>query len=132
MFPAWLEFLRSKFSSKKEFVSLDAKHYADMKNYELNQVVSSPVKAPENAITSPASPTSPTQSEFESWRRSATNTPEHFSKEIQRDYSTPHFSFSTPRAPSRIEWDPRSTHARGGLRLHPIDDDENDITRHKI
>jgi hypothetical protein len=126
MFPAWLELARSKFGSKGEFVSLDAKQYTDVKAYELSKVAPSPVKPPESAFTSPS------PSEFESWRRSVTNTPDHFSKEIQRDYSTPNYSFSTPRAPSRVEWDPRASHARGGLRLHPIDDDENDIARQKI
>jgi hypothetical protein len=126
MFPAWLEFFRSKFGSQREFVSLDAKQYTDVKTYELSKVASSPVKAPESAVTSPSN------SEFESWRRSVTNTPDHFSKEIQRDYATPHYSFSTPRTPSRVEWDPRASHARGGLRLHPIDDDENDTPGHKI
>jgi hypothetical protein len=126
MFPAWIQLARSRFGKQREFVSLDAKQYTDVKTYELNKVTSPAIKSPQSAVTSPSA------SEFESWRRSVTNTPDHFSKEIQRDYSTPIFSFSTPRAPSRVEWDPRATHARGGLRLHPVDDDEDDITRHKI
>jgi hypothetical protein len=124
MFTGWLEFFRTRFSSKREFVSLDAKQYADMKDFELAKMQSP--RAPESAITSPSN------SEFDHWRRTATNTPDHFSKEVQRDYSTPNLSFSTPRAPSRVEWDPRATHARGGLRLHPIDDEDEHSNREKI
>jgi len=116
MFTGWIDFVRTRFSSKREFVSLDAKQYTDMKNFELGQMQSP--RSPESAITSP------TNAEFDSWRRSSTHTPDHFNKEIQRTYHTPNLSFSAPRAPSRIEWDPRATHARGGLRLHPIDDNE--------
>jgi hypothetical protein len=124
MFTGWVEFFRIKFGSQREFVSLDAKQYAD-KNYELANI-QSPVKAPESAVTSPGS-------EFDPWRRSVTNTPDHFSKEVQRMYQTPTLSFSTPRAPSsHVEFDPRSTYARGGLALHPIDDDEEIEARHKI
>jgi hypothetical protein len=119
MFTAWAEFIRSRFSSKREFVSLDAKQYTDSKNIEL-KFVQSPVRAPQSAVTSPNG------SEFDPWRRSVTNTPDHFSKEFQREYHPPAVSFSTPRPPSRgVDWDPRATHARGGLRLHPIDDEED-------
>ncbi|KAF2750648.1 hypothetical protein M011DRAFT_396426 [Sporormia fimetaria CBS 119925] len=119
MFPAWIEFFRSKFSSKREFVSLDAKNYTDDKAYEMQRVQSP--HPPGSAVTSP------TRSDFDPWRRSVTDTPDHFNKEIQRTYQTPSHSFSTPRAPSRVEFDPRATHARGGLALHPINDEEDTL-----
>lgn len=131
MFTGWWELFRSRFGSKREFVSLDAKQseYTDVKNYELIKIAGSPIRAPESAVTSPGA-------ELDAYRRSMTNTPEYFSKEVQRDYQSPQLSFSTPRAPSqaaaRVEWDPRATHARGGLRLHPIEDDDDHPMRNKI
>ncbi|KAF2270635.1 hypothetical protein CC78DRAFT_137986 [Lojkania enalia] len=130
MFSAWWDLIRSKTSSKREFVSLDAKqHTNDVRNYELMQVTRSPLKVPESAVTSPGA-------EFDPYRRSLTGTPDYFGKEVQREYRSPTLSFSTPRPPSqsamRMDWDPRSTHARGGLGLHPpvIDDEEG--MRNKI
>jgi hypothetical protein len=133
MFTGWVELFRSRFSSKREFVSLDAIQQSDVKNFELVKIAQSPLRAPESAFTSPVSPNSKfDDSEFDVYRRSVT-TPDYFTKEAQRDYQTPNQSFSTPRAPSRVEWDPRATHARGGLALHPIDDDDDDIgMKHKF
>jgi hypothetical protein len=131
MFPAWWKLIRSKFGSKREFVSLDAKQATtDLRNYELAKIAQSPIKAPDSAITSPGADYSP-------YGRS---TPDYFGKEVQREYRSPTLSFSTPRAPSqqamRVEWDPRATHARGGLGLHPVDDEDEDedydYTRHRI
>ncbi|KAF2186912.1 hypothetical protein K469DRAFT_686135 [Zopfia rhizophila CBS 207.26] len=131
MFTAWWELIRSKFSSKREFVSLDAKQYtSDARHYELMKVANSPLKPPESAVTSPST-------DFDPYRRSLTGTPDYFGKEIQREYRSPNLSFSTPRSPSqvamRVEWDPRATHARGGLGLHPpIIDDEDNGMKNKI
>ncbi|KAF2662841.1 hypothetical protein K491DRAFT_584366 [Lophiostoma macrostomum CBS 122681] len=128
MFTAWYTLIRSKFDSKREFVSLDAKQATtDLRNYELIKIAQSPIKAPESAITSPGA-------DFDPYGRS---TPDYFGKEVQREYRSPSLSFSTPRAPSQqamhVEWDPRATHARGGLGLHPVDDEEeDDFTRHRI
>ncbi|KAF2118477.1 hypothetical protein BDV96DRAFT_488755 [Lophiotrema nucula] len=132
MFTGWWEFFRTKFGSKREFVSLDAKFEADnARNYELTKVAQSPLKMPESAVTSPGA-------DFDPYRRSVTGTPDYFGKETQREYRSPTLSFSSPRAPSqstmRVEWDPRATHARGGLGFHPpvINDDEDEERRQKI
>lgn len=124
MFTAWWDFFRSKFCSKREFVSLDAKqNAADSRNFELMKVASpTSLRAPESAVTSPyGDPFSPSQ-------RSSAGTADYFGKEIQREYRSPTLSFSTPRAPSqsgmRPDWDLRSQHARGGLGLHPPDENE--------
>ena len=121
MFPAWWKLIRSKFGHKREFVSLDAKQTTtDLRNYELMKVAQSPIRAPESALTSPAPDYSP-------YGRS---TPDYLGKEVQRQYRSPSQSFSTPRAPSaqamHVDWDPRATHARGGLGLHPVDDEEDE------
>lgn len=120
MFSAWWDLVRTKFGTKREFVSLDAKQYTnDPHNYELNKFAQSPVKAPESVLTSPGA-------DFDSYRRSLTGTPDYLGKEVQREYRSPTLSFSAPRAPSRVGWDPRSMHARGGLGLHPpVDGDED-------
>ncbi|KAF2253342.1 hypothetical protein BU26DRAFT_418404 [Trematosphaeria pertusa] len=132
MFTAWLELFRSKVGSKREFVSLDAKQYGnETRPYELQKFAGSPLKSPMSAATSPGA-------EYDPFRRSYTGTPDYFTKETQREYTTPSLSFSTPRAPSqaamRVEWDPRASHARGGLGLHPpvLEDDDDDYTRNKI
>jgi hypothetical protein len=118
MVTGWVDFFKSKFSKNREFVSLDAKHYQENpKNYELKKFEP---QSPE-AIYSPGTPGLAAYSNFR------TDTPEHFHKESQRErereYTSPTLSFSTPRPQSRgnagVEWDPRSSHARGGLGFHP-------------
>lgn len=121
IFPAWIDFFRNRFSKKREFVSLDARRFSsDARTFELLKVQqSSPLpKFPESAVTSPSG------MDFDNDRDMARSpTPEYFGKEAARDYRSPKLSFSSPRAPSqvaqRMEWDPRSTHARGGLGFHP-------------
>lgn len=124
MFTGWLELVRCKFGSKREFVSLDAHKYAVGEHQiELGQVQPSIATYPgtHSADVSPISLKE--KSDIEPYRRSVTSTPEHFSREATREYTTPNLSFSTPRAPSQAvthsEWDPRATHARGGLGFHP-------------
>jgi hypothetical protein len=122
MFTAWWDLFRTRLSSKREFVSLDAKQQ-DARNYELIKVASPMPRAPESAITSPSvEPFSPSV-------RSSVGSPDYFGKEVQREYRSPTLSFSTPRAPSqsgmRSDWDPRATHARGGLGLHPPDEKDD-------
>ena len=129
---AWLEFFRTKFSSKREFVSLDAKRFSsDARTYELLRIGNPALKSPETAVTSPAA------NAFDTYRRSLSGTPDYFDKEVQREYRSPTLSFSSPRAPSqvamRVEWDPRATHARGGLGLHPpVVEDNHDGMTNKI
>ncbi|KAF1999543.1 hypothetical protein P154DRAFT_228697 [Amniculicola lignicola CBS 123094] len=121
MFSAWIAYLKGKFGTQREFVSLDAKNYVeDPRQFELTKVTS-PIQSPRSAVTSPGN-------EFDPYRRSVTGTPDYFSKEIQREYHSPTLSFSTPRVPSQIatqtDWDPRATHARGGLGFHPVAEEE--------
>ena len=120
MLTGWVEFFKSKFSKNREFVSLDAKHYQDnSKNYELKKFEQIDVQSPPQAFSSP---------DFASHRD---GTPDYFQKETERPYRSPTQSYSTPRpfsqgtvaAYPRMDWDPRSTHARGGLGLHPPDFD---------
>ncbi|KAF2132653.1 hypothetical protein P153DRAFT_354141 [Dothidotthia symphoricarpi CBS 119687] len=116
MFSAWVDFFKTKVNKNREFVSLDAKHNAENpRNYELKNFDMGPLKSPESAITSPSA-----GMDYDHFRP---GTPDYFNKEAQRQYRSPEQSFSAPRPLSRtatqVEWDPRSTHARGGLGLHP-------------
>lgn len=115
MFTAWKDFFKSKFSKNSEFVSLDAMHHAENpRHYELKKV-NGILKSPESAVTSPGAGT-----DYDHFRN---GTPDYLYKETQRHYQGSSPNFSTPRPLSRaatqVEWDPRSTHARGGLGLHP-------------
>ena len=132
IFKAWFEFFRTKFSPKREFVSLDAKRFSsDARTYELLRIGNPALKPPETAVTSPAI------HDFDAYRRSLSGTPDYFDKEVQREYRSPTLSFSSPRTPSqaamRVELDPRATHARGGLGLHPpVVEDDRDGMANKI
>jgi hypothetical protein len=119
----WRDFIRSKFSKNREFVSLDARNPTeDVRHYELKNFEPEPEpQSPPSSHTTPGiasyAITSP-----------RSDTPDYFHKEIQREYKSPTLSFSTPRPQSRaaathVDWDPRSSHARGGLGLHPPDYD---------
>lgn len=128
VFTAWGELIKSKFSSKREFVSLDAKQYTqDQKNYELRKVAQSPIMSPESAAISPGG---------DDYKFARSGTPDYFGKESQRQYRTPSLSFSTPRAPSQAathsDWDPRAMHARGGLGFHPVVEHDDDIMKDKV
>lgn len=116
MFTGWVQYFRNKFGGKREFVSLDAAKYSQARSYELLEV-GSPTLVKSVGSTAITSPTEAYASPL------GRTTPDYFSKRIQRDYRSPTLSFSGPRTPSqsgpRIEWDPRTTHARGGLGLHP-------------
>lgn len=114
MITGWIDFFRAKFSKNREFVSLDAKKNAgdlELKKFEVHEPMSP--YSPGLASYVVASPRS--------------DTPDYLAKETQqtdRAYRSPTLSFSTPRPQSRsgapnVEWDPRSSHARGGLGLHP-------------
>lgn len=127
IFTGWLDLFRSKFGSKREFVSLDAKQPPEYSPgtrqgpYELTKFAQMSIASPNSAVTS-----SDADYDHDPYRRSLSPTHDHYlSKEAQRSYTSPKLSFSTPRAPSqaavRGEWDPRLTHARGGLGFHPPD-----------
>lgn len=116
MVTGWVELFKSKFSKNREFVSLDARHYQENpKNYELKKFEQTDLQSPQNAFSSP---------DFSDHRD---DTLDYFHKETERPYRSPTQSYSTPRpfsqeaitAYPRVDWDPRSTHARGGLGLHP-------------
>ncbi|KAJ9648570.1 hypothetical protein H2199_001425 [Coniosporium tulheliwenetii] len=138
MFTAWVKFLRTKLARKREFVSLDARRCsADARAYELLKLGTKPtiIRSPETEITSPAD----TYASPISGGRSGT--PDYFAKDVHRHYRSPNMSFSSPTTPNqmalRVDWDPRSTHARGGLGLHPpISEDSSPISpegfKHKL
>jgi hypothetical protein len=116
MFTGWLEFFRNKFSKNREFVSLDARNVPEQsRNFELKDLEDGTIQSPSHVLSSP-----PDIAGYGSFR---SDTPDYFTKETQREYVSPTLSFSTTRPPSRsvtqLDWDPRSTHARGGLGLHP-------------
>ncbi|KAK0660957.1 hypothetical protein DIS24_g2989 [Lasiodiplodia hormozganensis] len=144
MFTGWKTWFQEKFSGNREFVSLDARRFSsDARTFELLKVggqasgyvstVHSPggetyvstmqaMKSPESTVTTPSA--------VYGSPLSGQHTPDYFGKEVQRNYRSPSQSFSTPRPPTasgtRVDWDPTSTHARGGLGLHPVQDDSDD------
>ncbi|KAF2836315.1 hypothetical protein M501DRAFT_940269 [Patellaria atrata CBS 101060] len=129
MFTGWVQLIGEKFAHKSEFVSLDARRFsADARTFELlNQKPrSSILKSPTSTVTSP------TETYNSPIGRS---TPDYFQKEITREYRSPTLSFSSPRAPqaspNAVDWDPRSTHARGGLGFHPVMEDDT-VMENKI
>ncbi|KAF1975352.1 hypothetical protein BU23DRAFT_83022 [Bimuria novae-zelandiae CBS 107.79] len=125
MFKGWVDWVKYKFGSKREFVSLDAHKYAvGNHQFELTHVtpnIAAYPEIPQSAVTSPTSPKE--KEDFDPYQQSGTRTPDYLSKEAARGYTSPTLSFSTPRRPSQAvfggEWDPRATHARGGLGFHP-------------
>ena len=112
MFPAWFELIRRPFIKSHDFVSVDARRFsANPKNYEM--ITSPPVRAmdtprvPDSAVVSPGNDSISTFS--------PSSQVDYFGKEAK--YTSPTFSFSTPRPPSAgrgygREWDPERTHAR--------------------
>jgi hypothetical protein len=129
MFTGWRDLILAKFGSKREFVSLDAKqppeYTPNPPQFELAKF-QMPLASPPSAVTSPDG-----DYKRDPYRRSLAGTPDYldFSSKEQRGYKSPTLSFSSPRVPSQIaareDWDPRSTHARGGLGFHPpIEEDE--------
>lgn len=121
MFTAWIKYIRTKLDRKREFVSLDARRCsADARAYELLKLGTKPtvIRSPGTDITNPAD----TYASPISGGRSGT--PDYFAKDVHRHYRSPVMSFSSPTTPNQMAlrtdyWDPRSTHARGGLGLHP-------------
>lgn len=120
MITAWPEVFRQRFGShKRDFVSLDAKQdpHLGSQQYELSKFAASP----RSGVTSPSA-----KGDFDSHYLSDTTSPEYLSNgSLQREYNPPQQSFSAPLSPTRTEWNPQSTYARGGLGLHPpLEEDE--------
>ncbi|KAF1836713.1 hypothetical protein BDW02DRAFT_214138 [Decorospora gaudefroyi] len=119
MITGWRDFIRSKFSKNREFVSLDARNPTEeLRHFELKNF---------EPMSPPSAHTTPGLASY-AVTGPRSDTPDHFHKETQREYKSPTLSFSTPRPQSRaaathVDWDPRSSHARGGLGLHPPDYD---------
>lgn len=156
MFTGWWELLHAKINHKREFVSLDAKRNsaADQRQFELTRVGSrGPLTLNTLSIITGPTIISPTETAVTSASFGA-KSPEYYGKDISlsrevsvaREYHNPHMSFSSPRTPSQSsrtgsrngsqrgvrEWDPTSTYARGGLGLHPPNEEEADFTRNRI
>jgi hypothetical protein len=135
MLTAWVDFFRARLHKKSEFVSLDARRFSgDARTFELLKVGQNSamsIRSPETAFTSPRSPE---PNELVDYTRSGT--PDYFGKESGRNYRSPQLSFSSPKTPSQgnahMEWDPRSTHARGGLGFHPPKEDDDPTMSNKI
>ena len=112
MFPAWLELLKRPFAKSHEFVSADARRYAnDTKNYEM--IASPPSRHLDTPREPPSAVISPDTDSISTF--SPSSKVDYFGKEAT--YSRPSMSFSNPRPPSAgrsygREWDPASTHAK--------------------
>ncbi|KAL1383599.1 hypothetical protein HDK64DRAFT_37633 [Phyllosticta capitalensis] len=142
MVTGWVDKIRSRFTPKREFVSLDARGFStdtraftSDRTFELVKVPQSntyvaAIKAPENAVLSPEEPWGSPISSTDGGK-----TPDYFGGEYQRHYRSPVGSFSTPRAPSTAgsrdsSYDPYNPRARGGLGLHPVySESDDDFTR---
>jgi len=116
MVTGWLELFREKFGGNRDFVSLDAQNnICDLELKRYAGPEASSLSSTNLASSLAAAPRSITQDQ---------STKE--TQEIEREYRSPTLSFSTPQPRSRlgtanIKWDPTSSHARGGLGLHPPD-----------
>ena len=121
MVTGWVEFIQQRFQRKREFVSVDARRFSnDPRTYEMLKSPPQPdVKEPE-PVASPDG------------LGSAVMTPnrkgedlDYFGKEVQ--YSSPHLSFSSPRATAwnvGRDWDPHATHARSMMSSPGVDDNK--------
>ncbi|KAF2099460.1 hypothetical protein NA57DRAFT_65524 [Rhizodiscina lignyota] len=149
MFTGWVEWFRAKFFPNREFVSLDAKRFSgDQRTFELMRVGSRDpltINTPETAVISPTE-TAVTSASYTGKSIDYFGKSPDFGKDISlsrnRDYVSPTMSFSSPRTPSQMirdsrstresrqsrirEWDPTSTYARGGLGLHPPNEESDD------
>ncbi|KAI9828780.1 MAG: hypothetical protein M1832_001885 [Thelocarpon impressellum] len=119
MVTGWGAFLKQRFQRKREFVSVDARRFSkDPRTYEMLQSPpQSDAKATE--VTSPEPVATPRQDRREA-RVGFPPTPtrensDYFGQEAT--YSSPHLSFSAPRAPAwkaSGDWDATATYAKGG------------------
>jgi hypothetical protein len=114
MILGWQDFVKTKLMPRHEFVSADARRLSnDPRTYEMLNSKGTPnlnIKSPDRVAMSPSSmkntPFSPEEQQEADYFGKAT-----------RAYVSPISSYSSPRPPSVSqgrEWDPRSTHARGG------------------
>ncbi len=113
MITGGIDLFRQRFSRSREFVSVDARRFSnDPRTYEMLRATPQATipKSPDPLLASPADSSSVTFSPI-------TKT-EYYGTEAK--YASPTLSFSSPKPPSSSatrEWDPRSTHARGGYPL---------------
>jgi len=132
MITGWYHLIRRKFTSKQEFVSLDAKNSNNIEmlkfqNDSIRSAKEYPDAYAEVDVTSPASTYSGDMVD----RKSPTDfvSPQtSWGSPDERVYRTPSMSFSQPRRQSRGNvWEPSSTFARGGFGLHPTIKDEEEF-----
>ena len=127
MFTGWYDLIKRKLSSKREFVSLDAKRFSsDARAFEL-LTIGSP--SGPNVLNSANSP------------QTLAGKSGYNVQETERQWRKPTMSFAGPQTPSnaamRMDWElPNNRGARGGLGLHPphspsISGDE-DVMENKI
>lgn len=111
MIPAWIELIKRPFAKSHDFVSVDARRFStNAKHYEM---ITSP---PARPLDTPREPESAVVSPGNDWiTLSPSGKVDYFGKEAK--YTSPTFSFSTPRPPSAgrgygREWDPERTYAK--------------------
>jgi 7 transmembrane receptor (Secretin family) len=118
MITGWIDLIKTKLIQRHEFVSADARRLSnDPRTYEMISSSNPPnlnVKSPDRAVMSPSSiKDTTTFSPLSAEDQKA----DYFGK-AARAYVSPVQSYSAPRPPSvsqNTEWDPRATHARGGV-----------------
>ncbi|KAL1954512.1 hypothetical protein VTO42DRAFT_1123 [Malbranchea cinnamomea] len=132
MLRGWFDYFKQKFSSKHEFVSIDARARPNggppSRAYEMYSTDT--MKSPEPLLASTSASPSDASSTFyhsDNYHYLQPSNPDHlnpfeYHPPREAKYTSPVLSFSTPRPPSATvrkqsmsrEWDPRSTFARGG------------------
>jgi hypothetical protein len=127
MFTGWYDLIKHKLSSKREFVSLDAKGFSsDARAFELLKIGSP------DAVIVPNSANPP---------QSLASGSGYRVQETERQWRKPTMSFSGPQTPStaamRMDWElPNNKGARGGLGLHPprspSTSDDEEVMENKI
>lgn len=124
MVTGWAELIRKRFNRSGEFVSVDARRYSkDPRTYEMlignTQATTTLPRSPDPLLLA-----SPTNSSV-TFSPIIKSSEEYYGSDAK--YASPSLSFSSPRPPpppssavfAAREWDPRSTHARGGLPIYP-------------
>lgn len=112
MFLGWVDFFKSTFTKRNEFVSADARRLShDHHTYEMlsGPLSGSIIKSPESAVTSPREDWSTPAERMNPLAQNAPN--DYFGQD--KVYTSPMNSFSTPRPPSSAQtrgWDPKATY----------------------
>ena len=129
MIKGWTDVVQARLTRKREFVSVDARRFSsDPRTYEMLQ------SPPQAGMQSPKPEHDPSQDSKQMEHVSpaaavySTDRPTTSHTDREKDYfgreaiySSPHLSFSSPRAPSSRasttvatrEWDPLATQAKG-------------------